>query len=134
MNYRPVESEPFPQTRGGAWLHLAKGVLLALVFSLAALLLIALLLYLTALTEPVALYLVYAVSIAAILWGSTYAARRIGSGGWLKGGIVGVAYVLLMIAGGLIAVEEITLGWPMAVKLFIGFTLGAAGGVWGVNY
>ncbi|NLA04491.1 MAG: TIGR04086 family membrane protein [Firmicutes bacterium] len=134
MNCRPVENEPYPQTRGSVWLHLTKGLLLALIFSLVMLLLIALLLYLTALPEKVALYLVYAVAMIAILWGAAYAARRIGSGGWLNGGIVGVAYVLLLLAGGAFLVEEMTLGWASVSKIFLGFAFGAAGGMWGVNY
>ncbi len=134
MNHRPVNNKVTNPLRDSAWMISLKGVLLALLFSLIALLLIALALYLTELPEKIALYLVYAISIAAILWGSSYATRRIGARGWLNGGIIGLAYVLLMLGGGFIILDDMSLGWTLAVKLFIGFILGAMGGMWGVNY
>ena len=106
MNYRPVSNQLFHQPRSSTWLFSLMGIILALLFSLGMILLIALLLYLTALPERMAFYLVYAVSIAAILWGSAYAARRIGSRGWLHGGIIGVIYVLLIWAGLIIVAVE----------------------------
>lgn len=134
MNHRPVNNQLFHQLRSNTWLILLKGILLALLFSLVMILVIALLLHLTALPERMAPYLVYAVGIAAILWGSAYAARKIGSRGWLNGGSVGVIYVLLMLGGGLIVVEDMAIGWSLVVKIFLGFIFGAAGGMWGVNY
>lgn len=133
MNHRPANNQLFHQLRGSIWLTSLKGLLLALLFSLVMILVIALLLYLTALTERAASYLVYGVSIVAILWGSAYATRRIGSRGWLNGGIIGVVYVLLMLGGGLIVVEDMAIGWSLVVKIFLGFVFGAAGGMWGVN-
>ncbi len=134
MDHRPLNNQAFHPLRGNAWLISLKGILLALVFSLVMLLVIALVLYLTELTEKAALYLVYGVSIAAILWGSAYATRMIGKRGWLIGGIIGVIYVLLMLGGGLLIVDDMTIGWSLAVKIFLGFVFGAIGGVWGVNY
>jgi len=134
MKYRPLNNQAFNPLGGSTWLILLRGILLALIFSLVMLLVISLILYLTALTERVALYLVYGVSIVAILWGAAYAARRIGTRGWLNGGIIGVAYVLLMLGGGLLIVDDMTIGWSLAVKVFLGFIFGAIGGMWGVNY
>lgn len=134
MDHRPANNQVFQPLCSGVWLNLLKGMLLALVFSLVMLFVIALLLYLTELPESIASYLVYGVSLGAILWGAAYAARRIGSRGWLNGGIIGVAYVMLMLAGGLIAIDDLTIGWSLAVKIFLGFVFGAVGGVWGVNY
>ena len=135
MNQRPANNNQlFHQMRGSTWLILGKGILLALLFSVVLLLVIALLLYLTALPERTAPYLVYAVGIAAVLWGSAYAARNIGVRGWLNGGVVGLLYVLLMLGVGLIVVEDMSIGWGLAVKVFMGFIFGAAGGMWGINY
>jgi len=134
MNQRLVNNQLNFQPRGGVWLNLGRGILLALLFSLVMILVIALLLYSSALPESTAPYLVYAVSIMAILWGSAHAARRIGSRGWLNGGLVGIAYVLVMLGGGLIASLGIAPGWTLVAKLFLGFIFGAAGGMWGVNY
>lgn len=134
MNQRPANDQIFLQPPGKVWLDLGRGILLAILFSLVMILLIALLLYLTALPESMAPYLVYAVSVVAVLWGAAHSARRIGSRGWLNGGIVGVVYVLLLLGAGLIALEGISFGWTLLVKIFLGFVFGAAGGMWGVNY
>lgn len=134
MNERPVGNKIAKPLRDSAWMILLKGVFLALIFSLIMLLVIALALYLTELPEKAGLYLVYAVSIVAILWGSAYTARKMGTRGWLNGGITGLIYVLLMLGGGLIIGGDMTIGWNLAVKLFLGFIFGAVGGMWGVNY
>lgn len=133
MNHLPANNQQSGEGRGRTWLSLGKGVILAVILSLVLILLLALVLYLTPLPERAAPYLVYGAGVVAILWGSARAARRIGTRGWLNGGLVGVIYVLLMQAGGLIAVEDMTLGWSLAVKLFLGFIFGAVGGMWGVN-
>ena len=134
MNHLPANNKALHPLRNSAWIISLKGVLLALIFSLGALLIIALALYLTALQEKIASYMVYGVSIVAILWGSAFAARRIGTRGWLNGGIVGVIYILIMLGGGLIFAGDSALGWSLAVKIFLGFIFGAIGGMWGVNY
>ncbi len=134
MNQRPVNNKALHPLQDSAWFISLKGVFLALVFSLIALLVIALVLYLTALPEKIATYLVYGVSIVAILWGSAYTTKRVGARGWLHGGIVGAAYVLLMLGGGLLLSDSAELNWSLAIKLFLGFIFGAMGGMWGVNY
>lgn len=134
MNHRTAGNKALHPLWNSAWMISLKGVILALIFSLAALLVIALLLYLTALPEKVASYLVYGVSFAAILWSSAYVSKKIGARGWLNGGITGLLYVLLMLGGGLLLLDDITLGWNLLVKVFLGFIFGAIGGMWGVNY
>ncbi len=134
MNQRPAGNKVLSPLRGSAWLISLKGVLLALIFSLVMLLAIALALYLTELPEKAGSYLVYAVSIVAILWGSAYAARRIGTRGWLNGGMIGLIYVLIMLGGGLVIGDDMAVSWSLAIKLFLGFVFGAIGGMWGVNY
>ena len=134
MNQRPAGNKVLSPLRDSAWLISLKGVLLALIFSLIMLLVIALALYLTELPEKAGSYMVYAVSIAAILWGSAYAARRIGTRGWLNGGMIGLIYVLIMLGGGLIIGDDMAVSWSLAIKLFLGFVFGAIGGMWGVNY
>lgn len=112
---------------------LLKGTILALVLSVVLIFIAALVLYFTALPERTAPYLVFGISLAAILVGSSFAGKRIGTRGWLNGGIVGLLYVVLMLAAGLLLLKDLAVGWNFITKLFLGFAFGAAGGMWGVN-
>lgn len=133
MNRQPVNSVSPHSLWGGAALFLLKGTALALLFSVVMLFIAALLLYFTALPEKTTPYMVFAISLLAILTGSSYACKRIGVRGWLYGGIVGVIYVLLVLISGLIFLDDFGVAWNFITKLFLGFVFGAAGGMWGVN-
>ncbi len=135
MNRQPGHNvSPQPLAGGGGPLPvLLKGIILALLISLVLLFAAALLLYFTNVPEKIAPYVVFGISLTAILVGSSYGGRKIGSRGWINGGIVGVIYVSLMLVIGLFFLEDATLGWNLISKLFLGFIFGAAGGMWGVN-
>ncbi len=124
---------PLPITGAGKLTVLLKGIILALLISMVLLFIGALVLYFTAVPEKTTPYLVFGISLAAIITGSSFAGIRIGSRGWLYGGIVGIAYVGLMLIFGLIVLTDVTAGWNFISKLFLGFVFGAAGGMWGVN-
>ena len=132
MNRNP-NTAPMPSLENGAVPAILKGIACALLLSLALLLIASLILYFTALPERYAPYIVFAASVFAILWGSSYAGKRIGHQGWLYGGLVGLFYVLLMLIVGLLLLNDFNLGFNIFTKLFLGFAFGAVGGIWGVN-
>lgn len=111
----------------------ARGVLLAFALSLVLLFLASLVLHWTTVPEKISPYLVFGISLVAILFGSRFSGRRIGYRGWLHGGLVGLLYVLLLLALSLFLMPDFSLNFLVPVKVFIGFAFGAAGGMWGVN-
>ena len=134
MNRQPVNHiSPRFSFSGSNVLILLKGTILALVLSVVLIFIAALVLYFTPLPEKTAPYLVFGISLAAILVGASFAGKKIGARGWLNGGIVGLLYVVLMLSAGLIILDNMTVGWNFITKLFLGFAFGAAGGMWGVN-
>jgi putative membrane protein (TIGR04086 family) len=134
MSRQPGYHEtPLPISGGGKFAVLLKGIIMALLISVVLLFIGALVLYFTAVPEKAAPYLVFGISLAAIIIGSSFAGKRIGSKGWLYGGIVGFAYVGLMLVFGLIVLADVAMGLNFITKLFLGFVFGAAGGMWGVN-
>jgi putative membrane protein (TIGR04086 family) len=119
--------------RGGPAAVVLKGIVLALALSVLLLFIAALVLYFTAVPEKITPYLVFGISLVAVISGSSYTGRKIGSKGWLYGGITGFVFVMLMLIIGLFVLEDVSAGWNWLSKLFLGFVFGAVGGMWGVN-
>jgi putative membrane protein (TIGR04086 family) len=131
---RQTGSKVSPYPLGGAAIPvLLKATAMALILSVFLLFVAALVLYFTAVPEKIAPYLVFGISLAAILWGSSFAGRKIGTRGWINGGIVGILYVVIMLAIGLLVLDNFAFNWNFIVKIFLGFVFGAVGGMWGVN-
>ena len=122
-----------PRLRGGPAAIMLKGIILALALSVILLFIAALVLYFTAASEKITPYLVFGISLVAIITGSSYSGRKIGSKGWLYGGITGLVFVVLMLVIGLFVLDGVSFGWNWLTKLFLGFMFGTAGGMWGVN-
>ncbi len=113
--------------------YVFKGTFLALVISLIVCTLVAAVLYLTPLSEQVVPYVIYVTSIFSIIIGAAYAARRMQFKGWLYGGLTGFAYIaILLILLKLFAIEA-DVSLQLFSKLFLGFVLGAIGGILGLN-
>ena len=104
-----------------------------MILSVVLLFIAALVFYFTAVSEKITPYLVFGVSLVAIIAGSSFAGKHIGTRGWLYGGIVGLIYVALMLITGLFVRDSIAISLNLFTKLFLGFVFGAAGGMWGVN-
>jgi putative membrane protein (TIGR04086 family) len=69
-------------------------------------------------------------AIAAVA-GSSQTGKRMGRAGWLNGGVTGLAYVVILLI--LAMLLDMRLTPRSLIALFAGFTLGAVGGVLGVN-
>lgn len=124
---------PQPFLRGGPAVAVLKGIILALALSVVLLFIAALVLNFTAVAEKITPYLVFGISLVAIISGSSYSGGKIGSKGWLYGGITGFVFVVLMLVIGLFVLDGVSFGWNWLTKLFLGFIFGAAGGMWSVN-
>ena len=130
---RPNKLAPVFSLKGVAWWSIFKGTLVSLVVSLLMLLLASLVLHFTAVPEKTSPYLVFLITVTAILSGSYMTGKQTYYRGWLHGGLVGLLYVLLLMLLGRFFLEEFALGLNLFSKLFLGFIFGAAGGMWGVN-
>ena len=134
MNRQPGHHIAAPiATTPGLIKILLKAIALALILSVVLLFIAALVFYFTAVSEKITPYLVFGVSLVAIITGSSFAGKHIGTRGWLYGGIVGLIYVALMLITGLFVRDSIAISLNLFTKLFLGFVFGAAGGMWGVN-
>jgi putative membrane protein (TIGR04086 family) len=85
----------------------------------------------TGLTEIAARWIMAAGGVIAVLAGSCQTGKRMGRLGWLNGGITGLIYAVILLI--LAMLLDMGLTARSLITLAAGFTLGAAGGVLGVN-
>lgn len=108
-----------------------RGLGFALVLTAILLLFITLLVSITTLTENWARWIMAAGCGVAVFIGSYQTGKSMGRAGWLNGGATGLSYVVLMLLLALLL--DLGLTARSLITLAVGFALGAAGGVVGVN-
>ncbi|NLJ55758.1 MAG: TIGR04086 family membrane protein [Firmicutes bacterium] len=110
-----------------------RGILVALGFSFLFLAVNALLIYFSPLSEVIVPYLLFAGTLLSILWGAIYVGKRTEEKGWLRGGLMGLCYVLILFILNIVFRVELQLGFGLLTKLFLGFSFGTLGGILGIN-
>ncbi len=114
-------------------LLLLRGLYRSLLLSLAFILLITLIMYLSPAPEWIVSYLVMAGMLASIIYGSMYVGRRVDTKGWLRGGYTGLLYIIVVLLLSYILQLQPDLGPSLLSKLFLGFSFGCVGGILGIN-
>lgn len=118
----PTGAAPFAHLRGLAFaLTLTAIILIVLSFFVSV----------TGLTEAAARWIMVFGGILSVVFGSCQTGKSMGRSGWLNGGLTGLGYgvVLLILA----LLLDMGLSAYSLATLAASFTLGAAGGVLGVN-
>ncbi|MGI6308360.1 MAG: TIGR04086 family membrane protein [Dethiobacteria bacterium] len=128
-----------PSTPGGALSSFStpslifRGLLVALGLSFLLLALNALLIHFSPLSEAFVPYLLFAGTLLSILLGSVYVGKQTEEKGWLRGGLMGLCYVLALFILSFVFRVELQLGLGLLTKLFLGFSFGTLGGILGIN-
>ena len=110
-----------------------RGLLRAFLLSLIFLLLSTAALYFSPLSEAFVPYFVFGAIILSILSGSIYVGKSTDEKGWLRGGITGLFYVLVLLILSNIFQESFIPGFNIITKFFLGFCFGTLGGIIGIN-
>ncbi|MGI5823322.1 MAG: TIGR04086 family membrane protein [Dethiobacteria bacterium] len=110
-----------------------RGIIVSLGFSLLFLAVNALLIYFSPLSEVIVPYLLFAGTLLSILWGAVYVGKRTEEKGWLRGGLMGLCYVLLLLILSIVFRVELQLGLGLLTRFFLGFSFGTLGGILGIN-
>ncbi|NMB41017.1 MAG: TIGR04086 family membrane protein [Firmicutes bacterium] len=110
-----------------------KGLLVTLLYSLVFLLLFTVILHFSPLSEMFVPYIIFGGTIVSILLGSVYVGKRTEEKGWLRGGLTGLSYVIVLIILCYIFQVSFEPGLNVFTKLFLGFCFGTAGGILGIN-
>lgn len=116
---------------GSAPLAHLRGLGFALALTAFFLIVISFFVSVTRMTETAARWIMAAGGAISVLAGSSQTGKRMGKSGWLNGGITGLVYAVILLI--LAMLLDLGLTARSLITLAAGFTLGAAGGVLGVN-
>ncbi|OEF96344.1 TIGR04086 family membrane protein [Desulfuribacillus alkaliarsenatis] len=106
----------------------------AFMTSISLLLVLIILVQFTSLPESSLPTLTYAIHIVSILIGALKAGFRSSQKGWYAGALTGFIYMLLIVLFGSMLFSSITLSVESLIQVVIGISIGAVGGIVGVNF
>lgn len=113
--------------------YLLKGVLVAFIITILALIFFSLILRVTSLRESKLTTLNNITMILSVAIGSFYTAVKIRENGWLNGAIVGALYYLIIILLNIVIIRPETSNMYLFIKLLISTVAGFIGGMLGIN-
>lgn len=114
-------------------IYLAKGLLLSYIITGILIILFSLLLTYSPLKEARMPLLNTIVMIVSIVLASIYLTRKIKEKGWISGGILGIAYYLILILFNLVFLKTLVFDVFSLSKLAITSITGVIGGIIGIN-
>ncbi|MBC8588687.1 TIGR04086 family membrane protein [Paratissierella segnis] len=113
--------------------YLAKGLLIALIFSIIFIIIISFLLRFTSLRESKVSLFNNIAMILSIAIGSIYISFKVKENGWLNGGILGLLYYLVIIFLNVVFFRNLDTNALMLTKLILSTFSGIIGGIIGIN-
>ena len=113
--------------------RIIKGSLFAIITSAILLLIFAILLCYTSLSESTMLPVILVVTGVSILIGSMISTRKIRKNGILNGGMVGLIYIIILYLISSLFLAGFSLTFNSFIMLVVGIVTGMIGGIIGVN-
>mgnify|MGYP004619373721 CR=1 FL=1 len=113
--------------------RIIKGSLFAIITSAILLLIFAILLCYTSLSESTILPVILVVTGVSILIGSMISTRKIRKNGILNGGMVGLIYIIILYLISSLFLAGFSLTFNSFIMLVVGIITGMIGGIIGVN-
>lgn len=113
--------------------YLGKGLIVCLILTVTALIILALILKFTSLSEsklPMFNNLIVIISVAI---GALYASGKTKENGWFIGAFIGLIYYLFILILNLIFIKDVSLSLLVIPKLLMSIFSGAIGGIIGIN-
>jgi len=114
-------------------LILAKSVFLALIISLVCIIIYAIVLSLTSVSDSTMSVITQVITMISIVASAIYCSRRIKSKGWLYGMIVGIIFILVIIPISMIWGQVPTFDKYFIARILMAALVGLIGGMIGVN-
>lgn len=115
------------------FLYIIKGIIFGYLLTLICYFILGGIIYFTNLSDKVILIVFPIVSILSIAVAGFYVSRNTTSKGWLKGGIVGLLYILILLLIGRFIIPNHSFSSSGLIKSIIGFIIGSIGGIIGVS-
>lgn len=110
-----------------------KSVFLALIISLICIIIYAVVLSITPVSDDTMSIITQVITMISIVAASIYCSRRTGSRGWLYGLVIGIVFVLVVIPISMLWGQMPTFDKYFIAKLLMASLVGLIGGIIGVN-
>ncbi len=110
-----------------------KSVVLALIISLICIIIYAIVLSITPVSDNTMSIVTQLISMISILAAGIYCGMRVNRRGWLYGLIVGIVYIVILIPIGMLWGQTITFDKYFLARLLLASSVGLIGGIIGVN-
>ena len=116
-----------------SYIIILKGIGIAFIFTLLMLLILAIVLTYTNVSENIMNPVIIGVTAVSILLGSTISNIKIKKNGLLNGGIVGGSYIIILYLFSSVLNESFALTTQSIIMIIVGIIFGVLGGIIGVN-
>ena len=114
-------------------MYILKGLALSLLLTMFSIFILSLVLLYTPFKESNIPLFNTIIMIISITIGSIYASIKIGEKGWMNGGIVGVAYFLILVLLNYLFMKSFVLDLYLTGKFILSLITGIIGGIIGIN-
>ncbi|NLU37019.1 MAG: TIGR04086 family membrane protein [Clostridiales bacterium] len=114
-------------------LLISKGSILAVIITLFFIILFALIMQISSLSETIIRPVVQVIRILSIAAGGAYVANKSTAKGWLKGAITGICYIVLVSIISLVSGGHFSIDYILLSDILMAVVVGAAGGAIGIN-
>ena len=124
------------QEEGGKnniYMVMLKSLLVCLIISFVMILLYALILSFTSISDASMSKVTQSIMIISVAISSAYGSKRTRRRGWLFGSALGLIFAILLIPFGMALGQEFTMDIYLIAKLLVTAVVGAIGGIIGVN-
>ncbi len=112
---------------------LLKGIVFSLIITVILIIVLALILTYTSLSEGIIPIVNSIIMILSIALGSIYVSVKINRLGWLNGALTGLLYILILVILGNMFVDSFKLDIFILFRILIALITGAVGGMIGIN-
>lgn len=111
-----------------------KGSIYSIIISLICMLIFAILLCYTSLKENIMIPVIFVVTGISILIGSMLSTKKAKKNGLLKGGIIGIIYIMFLYFLSSLFLANFSLNLNSFIMIIISFFTGIIGGIIGINF
>lgn len=112
---------------------IAKGIIIAIVFTIVALSIFSVILVYTDISEETIDPVILVITAISILVGSSIGTRKLKKNGLLNGGIIGISYILVIYLLSSMLTSNFALNRGAIIMMIAGIIGGVIGGIIGVN-
>ncbi|MGO5066042.1 TIGR04086 family membrane protein [Clostridium sporogenes] len=112
---------------------IVQGILRAVILTVIMLLLFAVVLTFTDVSEKISSIIYLLITILSIMYGTIYSVRKINKKGWLIGLVISIIYMIIIYIISIVSGNTLTFGTDRFIRILLALILGMLSGMLGIN-